>query len=195
MSSCRSAKKETASNLLGEQNVSGNQTPDPPSLPFDLVPVNTSATSGQQQYQCAYEVRGKIARFRLEFSEGSTSQEQFPVTRIDGKFVAVQGSEDAALLEDLRRVLLAPHPALKSRKVSELPFDGVILGRNQSKVSISGYNAKPPGNWMLMKIFLPKGGDDGEVFLNINRVDGKGEFSIKDSDYGDYVLNALAEVL
>jgi len=46
-----------------------------------------------------------------------------------------------------------------------------------------------------MKIFLPKGSDDGEVFLNINRIDGKGEFSIKDSDYGDYVLNALAKVL
>jgi hypothetical protein len=48
---------------------------------------------------------------------------------------------------------------------------------------------------LLVKIFLPKGGDDGEVFLNFNAVLGKGEFSIKDSDYGDYLLRELAKVL
>jgi len=131
----------------------------------------------------------------VEFSEGSTSQEQFPITQIDGKFVAVKGSDDSVLLEDLRKVLQAPHPALKSRKVLELPFEGVILGRNYSKDAVSGYSAKPAGNWTVMKIFLPRGGDDGEVFLNIDPIDGTGEFSIKDSDYGDYVLNALAKVL
>jgi hypothetical protein len=46
-----------------------------------------------------------------------------------------------------------------------------------------------------VKIFLPKGGDDGEVFLNFDAVLGKGEFSIKDSDYGDYLLRELAKVL
>ena len=85
-------------------------------------------------------------------------------------------------------------PAIRSSRVPELPFDGVILGRNYSKDDASGYhNPKPPGNWTVIKLFLPKGGADGEVFLNINPVDGKGEFSIKDSDYGDYVTKRIRQ--
>ena len=39
------------------------------------------------------------------------------------------------------------------------------------------------------------GGDVGEVFVNINPVMRKGQFSIKDPDYGDIVLGYLASVL
>jgi len=46
-----------------------------------------------------------------------------------------------------------------------------------------------------MKIFLGKGDSEGEVFLNFNSALGKGEFSIKDSDYGDFVIAELAKVL
>ena len=54
----------------------------------------------------------------------------------------------------------------------------------------------PPGDWMMVKIFLPKGSDDeGELFLNLNPLLSKGEFSIKDSDYGDYLLKQFAKVL
>jgi hypothetical protein len=56
-----------------------------------------------------------------------------------------------------------------------------------------GFFAKPPGNWQPNKIFL--GGDEGEVFVNINPVMRKGQFSIKDPDYGDIVLGYLASVL
>jgi hypothetical protein len=49
---------------------------------------------------------------------------------------------------------------------------------------------------MTIKLFLPKGGhDQGEVFLNLNPLLGKGEFSLKDSDYGDYLLKQFAQVL
>ena len=195
VSSCRSSKKEPPSGPAAERNVSGNQPSEPPSLMFDIVPATSSVTGGVQQYQCTYEAQGKIARFRVEISEGATSHGQFPTTSIDGKFAADKDSDDSVLLEDLRKLLQATRPAVRSKKVSELPFDGVILGRNYSRDATSGYNAEPAGNWTVMKIFLPKGSDDGEVFLNINRIDGKGEFSIKDSDYGDYVLNALAKVL
>ena len=33
------------------------------------------------------------------------------------------------------------------------------------------------------------------MFVNFNTAIGKGQFSIKDSDYGDLVLNRLATVL
>ena len=44
-----------------------------------------------------------------------------------------------------------------------------------------------------MKIFLA--GDQSEVFLNLNPTTNKGEFSIKDVDYGDVVIAELAKVL
>lgn len=46
-----------------------------------------------------------------------------------------------------------------------------------------------------MKIFIGKKDDPAEVFLNFNTVLRKGEFSIKDPDYGDDVLKELAKVL
>ncbi len=163
---------------------------------FDIVPATGLVAGGVQRYQCTYQAQGKTARFRVEISEGATSHEQFPITSIDGKFVADKDSDDSVLLEDSSK-RFSRHLGLPSgqEKYQSSPFNGVILGRNYSRDATSGYSAEPAGNWTVMKIFLPKGGDDGEVFLNINRIDGKGEFSIKDSDYGDYVLNALARVL
>ena len=48
-----------------------------------------------------------------------------------------------------------------------------------------------------MKIFIGfgAGNDYGEVFLNLNQVSQKAQFSEKDQDYGDYVLTKLATVL
>ena len=46
-----------------------------------------------------------------------------------------------------------------------------------------------------MKIFIGEGEEEGEVFLNLNPVIKKGQFSIKDAEYGDIVLRQLARVL
>jgi hypothetical protein len=46
-----------------------------------------------------------------------------------------------------------------------------------------------------MKIFIGEGDQEGDVFLNLNPVIKKGQFSIKDPDYGDIVLARLAQVL
>jgi hypothetical protein len=46
-----------------------------------------------------------------------------------------------------------------------------------------------------MKIFIGKGDQEGQVFLNLNPVSSGGQFSIKDSEYGDIVAARLAEVL
>jgi len=46
-----------------------------------------------------------------------------------------------------------------------------------------------------MKIFIGKGDQEGQVFLNLNPVSGSGPFSIKDPEYGDIVVARLAEVL
>ena len=46
-----------------------------------------------------------------------------------------------------------------------------------------------------MKIFIGKGDQEGQVFLNLNPVSRRGQFSIKDPEYGDIMVARLAEVL
>ena len=107
----------------------------------------------------------------------------------------MSGSENSVLLEDLKKALDAKEFPQKVSRIKELPFNAAIIGEQQSRDAAGGYSNRPKGDWTLLKLFLPKGGDDGEVFLNINPVMGKAEFSIKDSDYGNYVLEQLAKVL
>jgi len=99
------------------------------------------------------------------------------------------------LLIELKTALEAKSFPAKIRRVNSLPFTFVSFGRNQSQASDGGFFANPPGNWTPMKIFIGEGDQKGEVFLNLNPVLGKGQFSIKDPDYGDTVLGQLASVL
>lgn len=50
-------------------------------------------------------------------------------------------------------------------------------------------------HWRMIKLFFGEGDGESEVFLNLNPTLRQGQFSIKDSDYGDAVLAELAKVL
>jgi hypothetical protein len=58
-----------------------------------------------------------------------------------------------------------------------------------------GMSPEPRGHWTAMKLFIGCEKDDAEIFLNINTMLHKGEFSIKDEEYGDTLLRYLAKVL
>jgi hypothetical protein len=167
-----------------------------PTVVFDIKPSSPSRDSGGfQVYECTYEAGGKIARFRLELKQSGPLSGEIPMARAEGKFLTAKGSDNSVLLEDLKKALEAQEIPRKPSRMVELSFDAVVLGEHQSRHASGGYSDKPPGDWILLKLFLPKGGDDGEVFLNLNPVLGKAEFSIKDSDYGDYLLAQFAKVL
>ena len=117
------------------------------------------------------------------------------MARAEGRFIAVEGSDNSLLLVDLKKALDAKNIPQRTSRVKEIAFDAVLLGDHQSRDEAGGFHDNPSGDWVLVKVFLPKGGDDGEVFLNINPVLGKAEFSIKDSDYGDYLVAQFAKVL
>jgi hypothetical protein len=169
---------------------------DLPTVVFDLKPSAASpADAGYHLYECAYQAQGKIARFRLKFKQGPYTSDEIPVARGEGKFLSVKGSDNSVLLQALRKALDAKTVPEHSPRVGELAFDAVVLGDHQSQAASGGFSATPAGDWMTIKIFLPKGGDDGEVFLNLNPVLGKGEFALKDSDYGDYLLKEFAKIL
>ena len=161
-------------------------------LMFDLQPLETTAT--RQRYDCTFKAEGKTARFQLEVTSGASSGNP-PIAFTSGRIMASPGSDASVLLRKLQKTLEAKTVPMSTKRVAEIQFDAAILGTNQSHAKDGGFFTKPPGNWTAMKIFIGKKDDPAEVFLNFNPVLRKGEFSIKDPDYGDAVLRELAKVL
>jgi hypothetical protein len=161
---------------------------------FEIRPVDSA--SGSRQWLATYAAAGKTAKFRIELGPGHSGDDEDKALHVSfgkGHFLSEPGSDASVLLVDLKRALEAKIVPNKVVRVTSLPFEFAILGENQSRTSDGGFNTKPPGDWTAMKIFLADG--EGEVFLNLNPVANKGEFSIKDSDYGDIVLAELAKIL
>ena len=168
----------------------------PSAVQFDLKPISVLPSSpGTQLFDCTFTSRGQTAQFQLEFKQGPASGDGFRMAAAEGRFISMPDSINTVLLEELRKALDAKHMPSNVQRESELAFRAVVLGQKQSRSPDGGYSNNPPGDWVLVELFLPRDGDDGEVFLNFNPVLGKAEFSIKDSDYGDYVLGELAKVL
>jgi hypothetical protein len=170
---------------------------DSGSVGFDIKPLKDQ--NGSPRFEATYESRGKLAKFAIEFGPTRTVEtkgpKDFPMGTGEGRFVAEPGSDAAVLLADLQKALEAKSIPAKSQRVQALPFTFVNLGDNLSQAPDGGLNANPPGGWTAIKIFIGEGEQEGEVFVNLNPAIGKGQFSIKDSDYGDIVLKQLATVL
>jgi len=108
----------------------------------------------------------------------------------------MEGSDASVLLVDLGKALEAKKPPGKVVRVAQLPFAYVRIGENQSQVpNNGGFNSEPRGNWTPTKIFIGEGHQECQFFLNFNPIIRKGQFSIKDEEYGDEVLAQLAKVL
>ncbi|PYX93194.1 MAG: hypothetical protein DMG67_04875 [Acidobacteria bacterium] len=174
-----------------------SQGDEPPTVVFEMRPSNNLDMSAPfQLYDCTYQARGKTAKFRLELKQKLLGLGGIPSASVEGKFIAVTGSDNSALLEDLKKALDAKQIPTNPARVTELPFDAILLDEKLSRSPARTFSDNPPGDWMMVKVFLPKGSDDeGELFLNLNPLLSKGEFSIKDSDYGDYLLKQFAKVL
>jgi hypothetical protein len=161
-------------------------------LMFSLRPADGASSDDVKRYSAAYVADGKTARFEIELTMARPSG-QIPIAFTKGKFIAVPNSDASSLLLALRKTLEAKTFPPNAVRVAELPFRAVILGDHVSHSPNGGFAVKPPGNWTTIKLFLGDG--SSEVYLNLNPVLGKGEFAIKDQDYGDGVLQELAKVL
>jgi len=171
--------------------------PDSGSVAFDFKPFK--GHNGSISLEATHESRGKLAKFTIEFGPvhnvESKDPKDFPIGTGQGRFLAESGSDAAALLAELKNALEAKTVPANIRKVKELAFTYVNLGDNLSQAPGGGFNARPPGDWTAIKIFIGEGEQEAEVFINFNTAIGKGQFSIKDPDYGDLVLKQLAKVL
>jgi hypothetical protein len=161
---------------------------------LDILPLRGADSS--REWLASYTDERGTTKFRIELGPAEESSDKgVPMSSGKGRFLAEAGSDPIPLLESLKKALAAKHMPTKVRKTDVLPFDYVILGKNQTRFAGGGFGDKPKGDWTAMKIFLAQGEKEGEVFLNINGVAHQAEFSIKDEGYGDIVLEELAKVL
>ena len=170
---------------------------DSGSVGFDITSLEN--VNGSLRLAAVYTSQGRTAKFRVEFGTAKTldakDSKDFAMKVGEGRFVSVPGSDASILLLDLRKALEAKTVPSKVRRLETLPFTFVNIGENLSQAANGGFNAEPPGNWTAIKIFIGEGEREAELFLNINEASRKGQFSIKDPDYGDLALARLAEVL
>ena len=171
--------------------------PDEESLGFDIEPVK--AADGTSQFVATYSAQGKTARFRIQFGQArvaTNAEAKAPKIEFGkGKFIAEPGSDASVLLIDLKKALDAKTLPGKAQRAGELPFTYATLGEHLSQGAQGGFSDRPSGDWTTRKIFIEQGEQEGEVYLNFNPVIKKAQFSIKDPDYGDFLLAQLAKVL
>ncbi len=142
-------------------------------------------------YHAFYRTEGNVARFDFELNTKPPSADGLEF----GRFIAVPGSDSSVLLRNLKRTLQAKKLPSNTQRASELPFAFIVLGNDLSHGIDGGMSPDPRGHWTAMKLFIGHETDDSEVFLNFNATLHKGEFSIKDAEYGDTLLRYLAGVL
>lgn len=162
------------------------------SVQFNIKPLESKA--GLAQWAATYSAGGKTAKFRIELGPTTpTNSTNFPISSGKGSFLSEPGSDASILLADLKKALEAKTIPNKVGRVASLPFEFVILGKEKLRSADGSFSDNPSGEWVSMKVFLANG--EGEVFLNLNPTSNKGEFSIKDVDYGDVVIGELAKIL
>ena len=162
--------------------------PQDGSIGFEIGPES----SDSQRWSAKYKEGGKVSHFHIELAHDRRSGD-YGMTFGKGRFIAERDSDASVFLAKLKNVLEAKNLPKNVTRADSLPFEFVTLGEKMSRSATGSFSDEPQGNWSAFKIFLRNG--EAEVYMNLNPAIGKGEFSIKDSDYGDAVLAELAKVL
>ena len=140
---------------------------------------------------------GEPFAFRLEMLL-KTPKGDMPFTFSKGAIIREPGADGTHFLKDVARAIEADGDVpSQADRVDRLDFSTAILGTSLSRETgedvIGGsFTSNKPGDWMAFKLFLADG--EGEVYLNINPAVGQGEFTTKDTEYGEIVLRELAKV-
>jgi hypothetical protein len=162
---------------------------------FSIEPI---VMAGKQAWLCTHHTDIIATKFRIEFDPTyATEQTETGLLSYGiGRMVHVDGSEPRYFLEQLALALEANHLEPTVLHHDSLSFTYVDFGHHFSPASGGGYQIKPPGDWIALKLFLGKetDADEGQVFLFLNPRTLEAELSEKDSVYGDIVLRHLASV-
>jgi hypothetical protein len=172
---------------------------DSVSVSFKLQEVGRQKTKDGDEltWLATHESKSGVARFRIRMILKEASGDP-PFVFSKGAFMREKDSQPAEFLRQVGKALEAKGGGKRKANVNSLDFTVALLGLNQSRGSgpdqaAGGFTSTPPGDWIVTKVFVAEG--EGEFYLNLNPKEGVGEISIKDSDYGDIVLQELARVL
>jgi hypothetical protein len=168
-------------------------TPVDGAVGLDILPLQSA--EGSHVWLVTYTNDAGTTKFRVELgptSTGTAKRASMPFGQ--GRFLSEPGSDPLPLLRTLKETLKAKLLPTNAQKVDSLAFDYLLLGENQTRSANGSFSSNPKGNWTTLKLFFPQGGDEGEVYFNINETAHQAEFAIKDPDYGNYVLAELASI-
>jgi len=173
------------------QEVQAEQyTPTGSAVGLDIIRLG--ATEGEQRWLATYSDGVHNTRFDIELEPASASANAGAPDMGKGRFVSETDSDPLPLLHTLKGALQANRVPNHAQKVDALPFGYLLVGENQSRTPAGSFRPSPPGNWLVIKIFLAN--DQAEVYFDLNPVIHKAEFAMKDPAYGDRVLSELAKV-
>ena len=151
---------------------------------FDVKVVTGGSRWGPPQttWLATYKKDGKTAQFRITLPHKALGS---------GTFGREEKSDTSILLRDLGKALRGKVPE-KVDQIDELTVTFYVLGDKMTKTEKGSFQGGGKGDWLLVKMFVFH--DEAEFYLNINEKTGKGEFALKDPDYGDRVLKELGKV-
>ena len=151
---------------------------------FDVKVLTGGSRWGPPQttWLATYTNEGKTAQFRITLPHKALGS---------GAFSREEKSDTSILLRDLGKALRGKVPE-KVDQVDELTVTFYVLGDKMTRTEKGSFKGGGKGDWLLVKMFVFH--DEAEFYLNINEKTGKGEFALKDPDYGDRVLKELGKV-
>jgi hypothetical protein len=165
---------------------------------FDISPL--PGNGGSRRWLATYSNQRKTAKFTIEIGSetpmGPEDGETLGMLSCKGAILSMPGSDASDMLVALGKALKAKHQPPNIRRTSRLPFDCVILGDHlsQSQDSHGGFTSEPGGNWTATKITIDNKDAEYEVYLDLNPVSRKAQFSGEGND-GGAVVAKLATVL
>lgn len=176
--------------LSGCHNASQN-TEYPGSFRIKEIKSEATPEGTRKTWLATIQRDGFNSAFRIELLMKTLKpNELFAFSK--GAFVREPNSNNEPFLRELAKLLSAKEIPDRVATSDRLDFGFTVLGTSQSHDRDDGFSSEPAGNWMATKVFVADG--EGEFFLNLNPVDSAGEISLKDEEYGDTVIKALAPV-
>jgi hypothetical protein len=166
----------------------------PGTVPFQLQELGAIRKKGSDTHiwLATHTENGKTARFQIKLALKPATG-AVPIAFTSGVLYHERNSDASALLPALAHALEAKKTPAAVKKQDHLPFQAAIVGENLTQSPDGDLVAEPKGHWTAIKVFVR--GGEGEFFLNLDPDEGQGEFSIKDPEYGDIVVQELAKVL
>ena len=168
----------------------------PPVVPFALKMVDEGIPN-VVDYDCTYGTRGTSAHFRVEL----VLQRDDAARRTAIIGVTLWNQSDApqpALLQALATVLGSHGVPAPTRRSLSLRLDVTTLGAGMTRLPNATFTQDPPGDWIVLKVFLPsrdKTVPASSFYLDINAKHGTGLIEADDLNDGDTLLAALSTVL